>query len=82
MIKVSRVPNIWFFGSRILTLQFFWLTIFVIAKIVVALASFGEKKSEIGCIVFVLISMGGAEKIDLPLKLHQNNIIYILLQLF
>ena len=31
------VPNIWFFGNHILTLQYFWLIIFVIAKIVVAL---------------------------------------------
>ena len=29
------VPNIWVFGSRILTSQYFWLKIFVIVKIVV-----------------------------------------------
>ena len=27
----TMVPNIWFFGSRILTPQYFWLIIFVIA---------------------------------------------------
>ena len=30
------VPNIWFFGSRILTPQYFWLIIFIIAQIVFA----------------------------------------------
>ena len=33
----TMVPNIWFFGSRILTPQYFGLIIFVIASLVVAL---------------------------------------------
>ena len=47
-------------------------------------ASFGEKKNEIGCVVFALISinwhLGGLEKNDLPLKSPRNKIIQILFQ--
>ena len=47
-------------------------------------ASFGEKKNEIGCVVFALISINwhflGLEKIDLPLKSPRNKIIQILFQ--
>ena len=49
------VPNILFFGSRILTPQYFWLIVFVIALIVVALLL--AKKIEIGRVVFELISI-------------------------
>ena len=49
------VPIIWFFGSRILTLQYFWLIIlYIIAYINRSCASFGEKK-KISCVVFELV---------------------------
>ena len=57
------VPNIWFFGSRIFTLEYFWLVIFDIAKILVSLLL--VKKNEIGRVVFALISInkhGGSGK--------------------
>ena len=72
------VPNIWFFGSRILTPQYYCNCLNS------SCASFGEKKIEVRCIVFALISInlhfGGLEKNDLPLKLPRNKIIQILFQ--
>ena len=50
----TMLPNIWFFGSRVLRPQYFRLIIFVIAEIVFALLlakKKKKKKNEIGLVV-------------------------------
>ena len=76
------VPKILFFGSRILTPQYFWL-ITLCNCLKSSCASFGEKKLEIGMRRFCanqhkLAFSGGAEKNVLPLKSHRNKNVQIL----